>query len=781
MVFDLETETYESHKRKAAPFDKRNWIVAPGWKYQGDKQCSWSYHPTYDREVFVPIPKDIMLIAGFNIKFDLLWQWDNPEFRAFLKRGGTIWDCQYVEYLLEAQNEKWQMCSLNDCAEKYGGTTKIDAVKEMWEAGYKTSEIPEDLLIDYLVGTKEEGRNGGDVRNTEIVFLNQVRRVKELGMSRAINLRMDGLLCTTEMEWNGLKIDVEEARRRLKILEEELEVAQKELSQFIPEFPEGAVAMQGAEPFEFKWTSVYHKSALIFGGSVKYRKKMPILDDTGQPTYTKAKAAWPLFNKRPMDPALDKVLSRGHFTMRLNDDGSYSLLQDGKPVMEQDRFLSGKRKDEPKTKQVDVKGELKTRYEEFIFDFPGYIETPTDEWDAPKEGWESTLTDARDNNLWRTNNEALEILGKRDVPFCKVLGKHTALVKEIGTYYVKWDPQKKCFTGMLTCVNPVDHIIHHKLNHTSTITSRLSASDPNCQNIPRGDKSEVKKMFVSRFGANGRMIEADYSQLEVVVQGVLSNDPKLCEDLRNRIDFHCKRVSLKFGCTYEEALHWCKDEDYPEHALWKKRRTGCKQFSFQRAYGAGPQKIADSTGMTVDDVKELIRVEEQEYAGIPKFNESVERIVSESAKPFRDPNRGYRTYRRGYWQGPTGTIYTWRSWDAPAHLRKRGVDDTFSPPELKNYPVQGTGGEFVQAVLGRLFRHFLRNDNYEGKAFLVNTVHDCVWIDAHADVYEQVAKDIKPIMESIPALFNGMFGMNITVPFPVDVEAGLNMYSLHGV
>jgi hypothetical protein len=185
--------------------------------------------------------------------------------------------------------------------------------------------------------------------------------------------------------------------------------------------------------------------------------------------------------------------------------------------------------------------------------------------------------------------------------------------------------------------------------------------------------------------------------------------------------------------------------------------------------------------MTVDDVKELIRVEEQEYAGIPKFNESVERIVSESAKPFRDPNRGYRTYRRGYWQGPTGTIYTWRSWDAPAHLRKRGVDDTFSPPELKNYPVQGTGGEFVQAVLGKLFRHFLRNDNYEGKAFLVNTVHDCVWIDAHADVYEQVAKDIKPIMESIPALFNGMFGMNITVPFPVDVEAGLNMYSLHGV
>lgn len=788
-VYDLETENHVARKRKASPFDDRNWVVAVGYKCQGDTQCTWSYHPEYDRKVWMHIPEDVTLLVGFNIKFDLLWQWDNSDLLAFLKRGGKIWDCQYAEYLLEAHNDKWQMCSLNECAEKYGGTTKIDAVKEMWEAGYLTSQIPEDLLIDYLVGNEKEGRNAGDVGNTELVFLSQVRRMKQLGMEKCIPLRMDGLLATTEMEWNGLKIDVAEAKRRLSILEKDMEEAFIELSGFVPSLPEGAIAKDSPDPWAFKWTSVYHKSALIFGGAVKYRKRMPILDDNGHPTYTKAKAAWPLFNKKPINPDVCKERADGSIiSMRANDDGSYTIIATWPDrvvdILEQDTFLSGKKKGLPKTKQMEVPGKLKTKYQEFIFDFPGYVDKPTEEWDKPKDGWESTLEDARGNNLWRTGESsgALDIIAKKNVPFCKALSRHSALNKEIGTYYIKVDPKTGEAKGMLTCVSPIDHIIHHKLNHTSTITSRLSSSDPNLQNIPRDDKSEVKKMFVSRFGADGRMMEADYSQLEVVVQGVLSKDPKLIADLINRIDFHCKRVSLKFGCTYQEALKWCKDENFVDFVLWKKRRTNCKVFSFQRAYGAGPQTIADSTGMTVDEVKELIRAEEIEYAGIPRFNESVEHTVSTGAKAFRDPNRGYKTFRRGYWQSPTGTLFTWRSWDAPSYLRKRGVDDTFSPPELKNYPVQGTGGEFVQAILGKLFRHFLSNSNYAGNAFLVNTVHDCVWIDCHKDVVEQVAKDIKEIMESIPELFNGLFpAMDIQVPFPVDVEAGINMYDLHHV
>jgi hypothetical protein len=83
-----------------------------------------------------------------------------------------------------------------------------------------------------------------------------------------------------------------------------------------------------------------------------------------------------------------------------------------------------------------------------------------------------------------------------------------------------------------------------------------------------------------------------------------------------------------------------------------------------------------------------------------------------------------RMFRSGWWKSPTGCIYSWRSWDAPAFLKKRGITDTFKPTEMKNFPTQGTGGEFVQGIAGLLWRHFLACDNYGGLALLCNTVHD---------------------------------------------------------
>jgi DNA polymerase I-like protein with 3'-5' exonuclease and polymerase domains len=277
------------------------------------------------------------------------------------------------------------------------------------------------------------------------------------------------------------------------------------------------------------------------------------------------------------------------------------------------------------------------------------------------------------------------------------------------------------------------------------------------------------------------MIEADYSQLEVVGQGVLSGDANLCQSLRDHIDFHCKRVSAKFGISYEDALYWCKNEDAPDYAMWKKRRTGVKEFSFQRAYGAGAPAIAAATGLPLADVEELIRVEDELFPGIIQFNADVESEVKRTSEPFQavSDDGSWKTYRRGYWRAPTGTTYSFRSYDAQAWQRKRGITDSFAPPEMKNYPVQGTSGEFVQGVLGLLWRHFISTDFYNGKAYLVNTVHDCVWVDCHKSVLDQVAADMKRIMESIPEYYNNRYGMNITVPFPVEVEYGPNMNNLH--
>ncbi len=98
------------------------------------------------------------------------------------------------------------------------------------------------------------------------------------------------------------------------------------------------------------------------------------------------------------------------------------------------------------------------------------------------------------------------------------------------------------------------------------------------------------------------------------------------------------------------------------------------------------------------------------------------------------------------------------------------------PTELKNYPVQGTAGEIVQIVIGKLWRHFLETNNYDGSALLCNTVHDCCWIDTTSKLANSIAGNIKQIMESVPQYLKELYGMDVTVPFPVSMSFGKNLY-----
>ncbi len=762
LVFDLETENHTIRKRLGNPFDPKNYVVARGWKKQGDPRCSYEYFSEPSPST-LEISKDVTLLVGHNIKYDLLYEMSlsNQSLRDFFKRGGRIWCGQYAEYLLNGQQRSSQMVSMDQIIEKYGGRKKIDEVKLLWEEGYLTSEIPKDLLVDYLVGTEEEGRNSGDIGNTELIFLGQLKEAKEKGMVKTIMARMDGLCATTEMEFNGVYVDKKVARERLVELTNEMSEVKAKLAEYTKDIP---------KELGFNWGSGNHVSAILFGGCIKYQQSAPYMDEkTGELARLKAKAKWPLFGGKPVDP--EKCSGEPVF-------GTYKNAYYG-----QDEYASGKQKGMPKFRNVDVPGKIKTKIQDFYHDLPGFVK--------PLEEWETKNTDGAGNPVYSTGKETIEVLEAKaehdnSLPFLTWFTRYTFLSKEIGTYYVAKNSQGK-IKGMLTCVDPATSIIHHKLNESTTVTTRLSSSDPNLQNLSRKDKSRVKEQFRSRYGEDGLCLEADYSQLEVVVQQVLSGDKQLAKDLRDGVDFHCKRVSAWKGISYEEALARCKDEDHPLYAEWSPIRTAAKVFSFQRAYGAGAAKIAYTTGMDVEDVQSLIAAEEKLYPGIPDFNEDVKLVVTEDAEPFKQhwSGGGFSVYRRGTWIAPTGTRYTFQSKDAPAWLKKKlrrqgnTVTDTFSPTEMKNYPVQGTAGEFVVTILGLLWRRFVETDNYGGKALFVNTVHDCIWIDMHKDVVHEVAADVRRIMESIPGYFNKMYGMHIGVPFPVDIEIGKDMYDMH--
>lgn len=318
-------------------------------------------------------------------------------------------------------------------------------------------------------------------------------------------------------------------------------------------------------------------------------------------------------------------------------------------------------------------------------------------------------------------------------------------------------------------------------------------------------------MFRSRHD-NGSMAEIDYSQLEVVVQGVLSQDTQLCKDLNDKVDFHCKRLAAKLGEPYSHVWDYCHvSKDKPELekfeawfktaddddtfllqsgtlltrgmiAFYKKGRTGAKIFSFQRAYGAGADTIARETGMPRAEVDQLIAAERALYPGVEEFDNTLEAEINANRIPtshnlFIDGV----IFKQGesHWDSPTGTRYIWREGITPEFMHQHGKYTGFSPTERKNYPVQGFGGEIVQTMLGIVFRYMLENDRFNGDILLVNTVHDCLWLDGKGDKFEAVTREVQAILESVPQTFNTAFPeLDITVPFPCESEIGEDMFDM---
>ena len=176
MVFDSETNITRAWGRKANPWHPDNYVVARGWQVEGEP-IEWAFFEDAlpESKNWLVIPPDVDVLAGHNIKFDILYELvqGNPYIFAFFARGGRIWDTQLAEYLLQSMQRKYHMNSMDQIIESYGGRKKIDGMKELWNAGVQTKDIDPAMVTDYLVGTEEEHRDSGDIGNTRLIYLGQ--------------------------------------------------------------------------------------------------------------------------------------------------------------------------------------------------------------------------------------------------------------------------------------------------------------------------------------------------------------------------------------------------------------------------------------------------------------------------------------------------------------------------------------------------------------------------------------------------------------------------------
>lgn len=244
-TFDVETTTFQ----KGNPFSKRNRLCSVGMLLDGgyiDFPIEHGNDPYGTHLLAIQqIIRETELLIGFNLKFDIHW----------LRRYGinitcsTVWDCQLAYFILHQQQTPYP--SLDDALAQYGLPAKLDRVKvEYWERGIDTPEIPWEILAEY---------QEADVRKTYDVYLKQKEQFEngDPRLYELFKLQCKDLLILEDMEFFGMKVDVELASRRADELGRELAAIDAELSNI----GDGRI----------NWGSPDHLSVFLFGGTITFR------------------------------------------------------------------------------------------------------------------------------------------------------------------------------------------------------------------------------------------------------------------------------------------------------------------------------------------------------------------------------------------------------------------------------------------------------------------------------------------------------------------------------
>lgn len=777
MHIDLEVQNHEYYGSKASPYCPDNYVVESAWRVDRTNQDGSVEVGTVSsvrfagREEFVragadawcPIPDDCWLIVAHNAAYEISWflSFARKEFETFLKRGGRVFCTMHGEYI--ASDFQSMYPSLDETAPKYGGTHKVDGVKILWEQGVLTSQIDPMLLHDYLVN--------GDIPNTALCFYGQCATFAQRGQMQYVWERMDALLAWAYCEWFGLFVNMPIARKNQEEQEQRIREIKQELQQYIPkDLP---------ETLDFNFGSDFHMSALVYGGPIKYRKKVPY----DPPQYVKADywqvgGTWVAVNSLDYTPW-------GATT-----------------------YKSGKNKGLPKVFRLDTEEE-KLKWEDDLYFCPGLVniqELPEviREKYAERGEFRQARTLQDGTPVYSTSTDAMEALARQGFEFCKLVNELAALEKDTGTYYLREvldaNGEVKERKGMLQYVIPErpdgSGIIHHRLNTCATVTGRLSSSNPNLQNLPRPDedgdgvaKSKVKQVFTSRFGDNGRITEVDYSALEVVMSCVHTGDKKLLGLLQAGTDMHCYRLAFREGLDYDEVYYRCHDKTYQDYSTWKTKRSHIKTPSFAAQYGASARGVAFAAGCTVEFAQEFLDNEARMFPTTIGFRavvkEEVERTGAEGRMYREQADDGsYRIYRIGTWTSPAGARYSFRQkeqWkEVVPGQRKQKVMD-YKETEMANYWCQGEAFFLMAVAAGMVLRALLARDWFDNQVCLITNVHDALYLDsANPEVGREASLLVKQCMEDAPKRIHQLwpnYGIIGEVPFPAEAEMGTSMYS----
>lgn len=281
-------------------------------------------------------------------------------------------------------------------------------------------------------------------------------------------------------------------------------------------------------------------------------------------------------------------------------------------------------------------------------------------------------------------------------------------------------------------IEKTDHRVHTNFSQTTAATGRLASVNPNLQNIPirtlRGQ--QIRGAFVA--GEGNQLISADYSQIELRLIAEISEEENMIKAFQNGEDIHASTASKLFKIPLDEVT--------------KTQRSQAKTVNFGIIYGQGAFALAEQTGLSRSEAKQLI---DSYYETYPKLKEFMAEQVKKARElGFVETILG----RKRHLKDINSNNFVVRG-----HAERNAI----------NAPIQGSAADIIKIAMIKIDEE-LQTQNLQTKMLL--QVHDELIFESPKNEVEAATKLIKTEMES---------AIETKVPLLVEVGVGNNWLEAH--
>ncbi len=281
-------------------------------------------------------------------------------------------------------------------------------------------------------------------------------------------------------------------------------------------------------------------------------------------------------------------------------------------------------------------------------------------------------------------------------------------------------------------VHPETGRIHATFNQTVAATGRLSATDPNLQNIPirTAEGRRIREAFVAEPGH--LLLSADYSQIELRVLAHLSKDPTLIDTFRRGEDVHDRTSREIFGPLS------------PIPPLEQRRIS--KMVNYALLYGKTAFSLAKDIGVSRKEAESFI---EAYFARYPKVRGFIDDTIAKARETGH-----VRTLL-----GRLRRLPDLRAKSFPVRME--------AERQAMNTPVQGSAADLIKRAMIDLHRELAGR---KMRSRLILQIHDELLLEVPEAEAEKARTLVTEVMEG---------ALKLDVPLVADARLGKNWAEVH--